>query len=46
MDERTDRGKSENKTPPYNYAIEMFAALHPEEQISIIDLIRSLLSDR
>lgn len=46
MDERTDRGKSENKIPPYNYAIELFAALPLEEQIRIIDLIRSLLSEK
>lgn len=46
MDERTERGQNENYILPYNYATELFAALPIEEQIRIIDLIRSLLSEK
>ncbi len=46
MDERTDQGQSNDVLLPYNYATELFAALTAKGQTQIIDLIRSLLSDR
>lgn len=46
MDEKNDLGQNESFIPPYNYAIELFAALPTEEQIRIIDLTKSLLSEK